>query len=401
MSVVYRLDRLNIDAARAERIEHDYIRISGAVIARGGVLSYLRGDGKIEKELRDPKVMHSPEALRTYEGKSLLLAQHPSKSDGSEDLLTPANSHLWRQVGTVSNVRASTAIDPDTGRSAPVTRADIVVSDGAAIKAIEAGLRQFSVGYEAAIERKPGTWRGEAYDIRQTSDVGNHVILTSSARAGKITEFRLDSSDAILIDSSEVNSPPQQRRVNMAQVTIGAFTGEIDPALAPLVNDLKTRADMYDKAKDDMADMEKEKGDMESEMVALKARIEELEGEVKALKATGDMAKDKEEEMRGDALDKAVAERLVLMQNASKMLPPEYSFNGKSSNQIRADALKSGLGIECSDGEIAGAWKVAVEQFARGDAGVRKLRNGLQKAKPRGDADDAYQHFIKAHHKAS
>lgn len=387
--VVYRLDRFDLDQARAQEAEHGRLLIKGAIIAKGGVLEYRRADGSVKRELRDPDVIHAPDALARYEGSPLLLATHPMRADGTPDLHTPENARRWRQVGSVTRVRADVATDPDTGRKVPVTRADILVTDGEAIAAIKGGMRQFSVGYEAQVDPSPGTWRGDAYDARQVTDVGNHVALVATARAGRITEFRLDSMGAVLVDHHQGGDPASQGG-HMASITIDGVQGEVDAGLvAPLTAALK-RADMYDGMKEKMEEMESEKGDADSKIAEMEAKIAELMGEIKAMKASADAA-----EPKGDAIQAAVQARLDLMQQAAPILGEGYDWSGKTDADIKGDAIKTALDIEVSEAEMPGAWKVVQARFAKPGAISGALKDGPER---KGDAADAYQRFIKSHH---
>jgi len=388
IEAVYRLDRFDLDQARAQETEHGRLLIKGAIIARGGVLEYRRGDGTIRRELRDPEVMHAPEALARYEGSPLLLATHPTRADGTPDLHTPENARQWRTVGTVTRVRPDVATDPETGRQVPVTRADILVTDADAIRAIKSGMRQFSVGYEATVEHAPGAWMGQEYDARQTSDIGNHVAIVQTARAGKITEFRMDAMGAVLVADSQ-GREPASRGANMASITVDGVSGEVDAGLvAPLTAALK-RADMYDEAKKEMEEMESDKGDADSKIAELEAKVSELMGEIKALKASADA------EPKGDAIQEAVQARLDLMQQAAPILGKGYDWSGKTDADIKGDAIKAALGIDVEPGELPGAWKVVQSRFSNPGGLADAIRTGPER---KGDSRNAYQKFIQSHH---
>lgn len=112
----------------------------------------------------------SEQALASFEGMSITI-DHPADSAGAIIFVDPDN---WRDLafGHAQNVRRGEGGDSD------LMLADLVVKDSAAIKAIEAGLREISCGYDAHYEQIS---RGRA---KQSQITGNHVALVDKGRAG-------------------------------------------------------------------------------------------------------------------------------------------------------------------------------------------------------------------------
>lgn len=137
-------------------------------IARTGVLVYhaseLEGIQPDETGFiyvtREPEQVFDAMAMASFEGKPVTNL-HPN------DLVGPEN---WNQVavGTVQNVR----------RQDDLLVADLLITQAAAIRDVQSGLREVSCGYEARYEQdEPGK-------AKQTAIVGNHVALVPRGRCG-------------------------------------------------------------------------------------------------------------------------------------------------------------------------------------------------------------------------
>lgn len=121
-------------------------------------------DGKIISR-REPGEVFAPEALASFEGKPVTL-DHPPED------VTPEN---WRRyaVGHLQNIRQGQGEDADK------VVADLVISDVAAIQAVNAdGVREISCGYDAELEQaEPGL-------EYQRHIRGNHAAIVREGRAG-------------------------------------------------------------------------------------------------------------------------------------------------------------------------------------------------------------------------
>ena len=122
------------------------------------------GTDGIARVTRDAAALFAPETIASFMGKALC-DEHPPVD------VTPQN---WKQYakGIVLNPRRGTQDDAD------VILADILVTDAALIRDIEAGRREVSAGYEADYE-PIGAGLG-----RQLNIIGNHVALVERGRCG-------------------------------------------------------------------------------------------------------------------------------------------------------------------------------------------------------------------------
>jgi hypothetical protein len=384
------------DDAEAAITDEGWLEIRDAVIARAGVLEYRLGDGRILKELRDPAVIHTDEALASYEGRPVLLAEHPRDNQGRVTLATEENTAQLPVIGSLRNVRASTATDND-GKSHQVTVADVLIWHPDGISAARQGVRGFSVGYRTKVQMTPGVFDGEAYDTRQAADLGNHVVLTATPRAGDITEFRMDSLAAIA-DTTAGSASSLTGGPTMATYSLRGTEGEVSDNLVTVLD-----AEMK-KADDMAAEIEALKAERD-ELAARVAKLEEEHSEMmeepEADMAHGKKKDEEEEEMMGDTADISaqvetmVQERLALIDQSRSILPQSYVFAGKLPAEIRADAVSAVIPdmdvTGLSEEEIKGAYLVALNapsrptkanktlaEATRGDSKQKKL-NARQK----------------------
>ncbi len=355
------------DQALARRTDENWIEIPAAVIARAGVLEYQRGDGSIIRELRDPSVIHSADSLASYEGRPVLLGKHPTNAAGQVVLADEENTARLPVIGSLRNVRAGKSTDGD-GVEHAVTLADVLIWHKDGINAANNGIRQFSAGYKTSVGLESGTFDGIEFDARQLEDIGNHVVLTPNARAGDVTEFRMDAADAVCFNAA---TAANHKRGDMEDTT--ELQAEIERLNA---ENAALRAEIA-KALED-------KEELRGQLAAMRAQAETEE-------PAGDMSEDKDKDkdksngdyQRGDAadLDRLVEQRLELIDAARRLVGPAYSYAGKQATEIRADTITAAipdLSLEgLTEAEIRGAYIVAL----RSGSGSQQLA-----AATRGDA---------------
>ena len=365
------------DDAEARITDEGWLEIKDAIIARAGVLEYRLGDGSILRELRDPSVIHTDEALASYEGRPVLLAEHPRDAAGRVTLATEENTAQLPVIGSLRNVRASTATD-SSGKTHQVTMADVLIWDSAGINAARQGVRGFSVGYRTKVEMSPGVFDGQAYDTRQAADLGNHLVLTATPRAGEITEFRMDSSTAIA-DTTARTPSSKQGGALMATYNLRGTEGEVSDNLIEILDAETKKAD----------DMATEIEALKAERDALLARMANMEAEEaeEREEEAGDMhgkKKDEDEDKAmGDSselsaqVEALVQERLELIDQSRAILPQAYSFAGKLPAEIRADAVSAVIPdmdtTGMSEEEIKGAYLVALRTPSKPTKATKSL----------------------------
>jgi len=162
-----------------------------ARVARTGVYEYagrevdpdnkhgLRDKGLVHV-LRDEATVFDDRAVRSFIGKPIT-DNHPAE---------PVTADNWRDHarGTIMGAL----------RDGDYLAFDLLLTDAAAIKAVEGGKRELSNGYAADLEFGAFTAPdGTVCDARQTSVTGNHVAIVDRGRAGSECAIR----DAAICDA--------------------------------------------------------------------------------------------------------------------------------------------------------------------------------------------------------
>lgn len=153
-----------------------------AIVTRTGVFKYHNADGSVRLELRHPREVFKADSLDTLKMVPLVNG-HPK-----ERIVTSENAKEYQIGMTGENVR------PD----GTCVRVPLVITDGKTIEMAEKrGRNKLSCGYETDLVHQDGVFEGEPYTHIQTNIRYNHLALVDVARAGDITQIKLDSGDAI------------------------------------------------------------------------------------------------------------------------------------------------------------------------------------------------------------
>ena len=154
-----------------------------AVLTRTGVFEYHTADGQTVREYRSPAEVFKADALDTIKNSTLTL-DHPPQPVAPDNFRMVVQGHVGDDVRN------------DNGQVV----ASVYIQDQQAIRAIEAGRRDISLGYHCDVDETPGivpageTDAGKPYDRRQTNLQYNHTALVDHGRAG-VARLRLDSAD--------------------------------------------------------------------------------------------------------------------------------------------------------------------------------------------------------------
>ena len=305
-------------------------------LARTGVLKYTRADGSIVRELRLPEEVFKADSLDTLKGAPVVLhGDHQS-------LVTSEN------VGQVSVGH----VGHDVRRDGDFIAATITVERKDAVDAVLGKeLVELSQGYLARIEHTSGIWNGEAYDVIQRDIKHNHTALGPSGwgRSGSEVSLRLDSADsAFSYETAPALSTQMESKTlmkHLIELKGTKFSVEIAEELAPTF----------------VAEVQR----MDGERVAASDRAEKLAGENEELrKQLADLQTRYDAASAPEALDKAVASRLALVEQA-RILQPDLKPAGLTEDQIKISALvAAGHSKERFDSAnsafIDGAFQVAV-----------------------------------------
>lgn len=167
-------------------------------IARTGDMLYGAGEVPVDDDAglitisRGESDLFRPETLASFEGKSVT-------NDHPDDWVGPDN---WRDVsvGIVQNVRRG------TGAENQLLFADMLITDKAAIEAVQGGKVEVSCGYDADYEQ---TAKGRGI---QREIIGNHVALVEKGRCG---------SQCSIGDSQMAGKPKTQKNGGLLAILFG------------------------------------------------------------------------------------------------------------------------------------------------------------------------------------
>lgn len=195
------LERLALDRASKRHVdENGFLHVSGSAISKEGVNPYYGREvpGWREAGLDPERVYHGyrpgrelAEGATTFCGLPLLLDHHVDSAEN------PQKEHRVGSLGT------------DVSFRPPYLLSSLVVTDEAAIRAIETGrARELSAAYMYEPVFQPGVFAGKAYDFVMTRLRGNHVALVEEGRAGP---------DVVVADARPTFNP-QVRRTDMGLI---------------------------------------------------------------------------------------------------------------------------------------------------------------------------------------
>ena len=146
------------------------------ILTSTGIFEYSNPDGSVRRELRLPEDVFSPESLRSYKGKPIVVTHDAGLID--------KNNVAQNQIGTILS---------EGERSGNNVVAEIIIHDTDEMK--DAGFKELSLGYNLDLDETPGEWNGQHYDARQKNIRINHLALVRDARAGEQARLNLDGRD--------------------------------------------------------------------------------------------------------------------------------------------------------------------------------------------------------------
>lgn len=325
--------------------------VTTARVARTGIQQYTgkelgREDMKTVRVYRPPEEVFHADSLRSF--------AHQPVTIGHPDEMVDAKN--WRKfaVGDLGG---------EVVREGDFIQVPLVLMDDAAIKAVEGGMKQLSVGYTANLKWESGTTpAGEVYDAIQTDIRANHLAVVAEARGGPKLKIGDGESKmkTILVDGLSVET-----------TDAGA------QAIEKLQRDAKTASD---KATADLVAKD-------AEIASLKTKIGTQDGEIAVLKKqVTDSA------MTPQKLDEAVTSRVKVIEDARRIGGDKIVVAGKTDLEIKRAAVAVRLGDEAAqkldDAGINGAFAFAAASDPVRDA----LRGGTLPTPAK--TSDAYGKYV-------
>jgi hypothetical protein len=293
-----------------------------AIVTSIGVFTYKRKDGTVQRELRLPEEVFSPDSLNSMKLKPVTL-NHPA------ELVTSENSDRL-QVGSLGDNPSSTTQWHNEKWEAVTDgincAIDMIITKQTAIDAVINGKQALSMGYTCDLEMaEPGaSWCGIEYDFIQRNIRYNHCAIVDSARAGDNAriELRADSEDAVL--ENIVLKKQDGGNAMLKKINIDGIDYEAE---AEVIRAYQRADEKAKKAEEDACEqkkaMDKKVADLEDKEKELEKRISELEAERDTAKEKADNAEKELEEVKKTALDSktidaAVNAKLELLTTARK-----------------------------------------------------------------------------------
>lgn len=180
------------------------------ILTSCGIFEYTNPDGSVRRELRLPEDVFSPESLRSYRGKPVVITHEAGLID--------KNNVAENQIGTILS---------EGERSGDDVKAEIIIHDTDAMRS--AGLKELSLGYNLDLDETPGIWNGQRYDAIQRNIRINHLALVREARAGEQARLNLDGRDQVNLLKGGKRMSKKNKRVPHADAVLS--DEELDKAL--------------------------------------------------------------------------------------------------------------------------------------------------------------------------
>lgn len=184
-------DHYEFDAASIKRRTRNGYLVAAPRVARTGIQLYLgsevgKNDMKVVRVYRPEAEVFSKDALSS-------LAHSPITNDHPP---VPVTSDNWKTYSVGQS-------DGEVARDGQFVRVPMLVMDGRAIRDVEGGKAELSVGYSCDLKWEQGiSPDGETYDAIQTNIRANHIAIVDAARGGP----KLRIGDGLTIDASQVQA---------------------------------------------------------------------------------------------------------------------------------------------------------------------------------------------------
>jgi len=346
-------DRLTLDGG-IRRTGDGYGVLSAKVARAGNVQLYLgsevgMNDKAIVRVYRPESEVFKKDAIASYAGVPVTI-DHPKNG---------VNADTWKHL-------AVGEVGDDVLRDGEFVRVPMMLRDAKALKAVEDGKRELSMGYSAEIRFADGvTPSGEQFDAIMSDFKMNHVAIVDRARGGE--ELRIGDSaikwgaaPIITTDKETVDMTEALRTVVVDGLSVQT-TDQGAQAIAKLQKDLESSAAKLVDANN-----------------AHTAALATKDQEIGTLKAENQKLKDGQ--IKPEDLDRLVADRASLVQIVTA-IDSKIEIKGSDADLRRA-AVKSKLGDEmvkdASDDMITGMFRAIAKDVKPADPFAQVLKDGVK-----------------------
>lgn len=284
-------------------------------VARTGIQEYLgrelgRPDLAVVRVYRPESEVFHKDALASF-------AHKPVTNDHPPEWVDASN---WRKYSVGS-------IGDEVLRDGEFMRVPMSVMDGKAIKDIEAGKSEISMGYTADIIFDSGvTPTGEAYDAIQSKIRGNHLAIVDKARGGA----------QLRVIDMQTKPPHEAPAMSTKKIIVDGIAVEVPEVTAAIVerslNDSASR----------LIDANAKVTSLQSEVATLTTKVATTDAELVTIKQQLADAKNPA------SIEAAVKSRAVVADSAKKIMPTVV-IDGKTEAEIRAQVVTAKLGDAAKD----------------------------------------------------
>lgn len=310
------------DTAPINRVTQDaqtgFVHITNVPIAIVGVFPYIKADGSVEMEAKLPTELLSEMTVDSANSK-------PVTDNHPDELVTQVNASKYMKGFTATNAH----VENDA------LKVDMTITDKSLINEINKGKQELSIGFETEVVPKKGEYKGVAYDSVQRNIRINHVAVVEQGRAGHSVRLLGDSAEMIEQDVQKKGKRMDTTKVRLDGADVTVATSDADKII-------KLDADNADKAKK-IAELEAQIEEKKKELDELKGKSEEEKKNADEAQAKADAAEKEldslKKEYSGDAMQKAVNDRLNLVGKVKPYLGDSYDFNGKTDKQLKLDTI--------------------------------------------------------------
>lgn len=307
-----------------------------APVTRPGVFKYPNPDGTFRYELRHPDEVFSEESLKTIKGVPITV-DHPRE-------FVNANNSSELLVGMTGD---DLAIDGEN----VVT--SINITDSRAVKAVNNGKKELSMGYLYDRVKESGVYNGEEYTHRQKNIRYNHLAIVDKGRAGR--GVRIIAMDGVDYEINGLNNQNEEK-IDMNEKELNGIMSK----LASIEEGMQKAQDHEDSLKVQLANLKAENDKLKGESEALAA---ELSNAKAVAKDSADNAEANEEAL----VQQKVKERVDIIVKAKGVVALD-SADDMTNREIMEAAIKATdadveLGDK-TDAYIAGRFDSAVSLAA-------------------------------------
>jgi hypothetical protein len=346
------------------RVTADGYLVASVLCARTGCQDYLGTeiglvDADVVSVFRPKETVFARDSMESFPGKPITI-DHPPEG---------VNADNWKDKAGGDIV----AVVPE----GEFIRADIKIMDGAAIKAIEDGKREISMGYSTPIEIKDGVAPdGTAFGAVQTGPIKiNHLALVDRARGGQ----KLRIGDGAVPWGAAPITMSDKKEDDMSDalktVVFGDKAAQVAAADVNTIEQFKT--DTASKLSDMQTTHDAALAAKDKEIAAKDAEIDKLKGSV----------------LSDADLDAKVQARADLVDTARK-IDNDVEPKGLSDADIRKAVVAAKLGDAAlegkSDAYIEARFDVLAEDADNVDPVAQALQNGPIHDASATEADKAY-----------